>query len=45
VSTAQSVQRLMFAEAIGKDLPITVWRRGALVDVIARPTELSAAAP
>jgi S1-C subfamily serine protease len=45
VSTAQSVQRLMFAEAIGKDLPITVWRRGALVDVIARPTELTAAAP
>src|SRR5919202_3483008 len=45
VSTAQSVQRLMFAEAIGKDLPITVWRRGALVDVIARPVELRAAAP
>src|SRR4051794_25460957 len=45
VSTAQSVQRLMFAEAIGKALPITVWRRGALVDVLARPTELSAAAP
>jgi S1-C subfamily serine protease len=45
VSTAQSVQRLMFAEAIGKDLPITVWRRGALVDVLARPTELTAAAP
>src|SRR3954453_2797653 len=45
VSTAQSVQRRMFAEAIGKDLPITVWRRGALVDVIARPTELTAAAP
>ena len=41
VSTAQSVQRLMFAEAIGKDLPITVWRRGALVDVIARPVELT----
>src|SRR3954466_808346 len=45
VSTAQSVQRLMFAEAIGRDLAITVWRRGALVDVIARPTELTAAAP
>ncbi len=44
VSTAQSVQRLMFAEAIGRDLPITVWRRGALVDVIARPVELTAAA-
>ena len=36
---------LMFAEAIGRDLAITVWRRGALVDVIARPTELTAAAP
>src|ERR671928_77265 len=41
VSTAQSVQRLMFAEAIGRDLAITVWRRGALVDVIARPVELT----
>jgi S1-C subfamily serine protease len=44
VSTAQSIQRLMFAEAIGKDLPITVWRRGALVDVLARPVELTSAA-
>ena len=44
VSTAQSIQRLMFAEAIGRDLPITVWRRGALVDVIARPVELTQAA-
>jgi S1-C subfamily serine protease len=44
VSTAQSIQRLMFAEAIGKDLAITVWRRGALVDVIARPVELTPAA-
>jgi S1-C subfamily serine protease len=43
VSTAQTLQRLMFAEAIGRDLPITVWRRGALVDVIARPAELPAA--
>ncbi len=43
VSTAQSLQRLMFAEAIGRDLAITVWRRGALVDVIATPTELTAA--
>ncbi len=43
VSTAQTLQRLMFAEAIGRDLPITVWRRGALVDVIATPTELTAA--
>ena len=30
----------MFAEAIGKPMPITVMRNGALVDVIATPTEL-----
>jgi S1-C subfamily serine protease len=42
VWTAQSLQRLMFAEAIDRDLQITVYRRGALVDVIARPTELVA---
>jgi S1-C subfamily serine protease len=41
VSTAQTLQRLMFAEAIDRDLAITVFRRGALVDVIARPTELT----
>jgi S1-C subfamily serine protease len=41
VWTAQSLQRLMFAEAIDRDLPLTVHRRGALVDVIARPTELA----
>ncbi len=43
VTTAQDLQRLMFAEAIGKDLEITVLRNGALVDVIARPSELVAA--
>ncbi|TDD66394.1 S1C family serine protease [Actinomadura rubrisoli] len=40
VSQAQSLQRLMFAEAIGRPLPITVLRNGAMVDVIAEPTEL-----
>jgi S1-C subfamily serine protease len=40
VATAQDLQRLMFAEAIGKSMPITVMRNGALVDVIAAPTEL-----
>jgi S1-C subfamily serine protease len=40
VATAQDLQRLMFAEAIGKPMPITVMRNGALVDVIAAPTEL-----
>jgi S1-C subfamily serine protease len=43
VATAQDLQRLMFAEAIGRALPITVMRNGALVDVIAEPTELVAA--
>ena len=44
VATAQDLQRLMFAEAIGKPMPITVMRNGALVDVIAEPTELVPAA-
>ncbi|MEV1002998.1 trypsin-like peptidase domain-containing protein [Nonomuraea sp. NPDC050202] len=41
VADAQSLQRLMFAEAIGRPLPITVHRNGALVDVIAEPVELT----
>ncbi|MFF5261475.1 S1C family serine protease [Actinomadura viridis] len=40
VSHAQSLQRLMFAEAIGRPLQITVLRNGAMVDVIAEPVEL-----
>lgn len=43
VTAAQDLQRLMFAEAIGKPLEITVLRNGALVDVIAEPAELAAA--
>ena len=43
VGRAQSLQRLMFADAIGRPLPITVMRNGALVDVIAEPAELVAA--
>ena len=43
VEKAQDLQRLMFADAIGKPLPITVMRNGALVDVIAQPSELVAA--
>jgi len=43
VATAQDLQRLMFGDAIGKPLPITVMRNGALVDVIAEPSELVAA--
>jgi S1-C subfamily serine protease len=40
VATAQDLQRLMFDEAIGRRLGITVMRNGALVDVIAEPAEL-----
>lgn len=43
VATAQDLQRLMFADAIGRPLPVTVMRNGALVDVIAEPVELVAA--
>ena len=43
VATAQDLQRLMFADAIGRRLAITVMRNGALVDVIAEPSELVAA--
>jgi S1-C subfamily serine protease len=43
VEKAQDLQRLMFAEAIGQPLAITVMRNGALVDVIAQPSELVAA--
>ena len=43
VTTAQDLQGLMFAEAIGKPLEVTVLRNGALVDVIAEPSELTAA--
>src|SRR5437763_1189510 len=40
VTQAQDLQRLMFADAIGRPLAITVMRNGALVDVIAEPAEL-----
>src|SRR3954454_13143335 len=43
VAEAQSLQRLLFADAIGQPLPVTVYRRGAMVDVITMPTELSGA--
>ncbi len=38
---AQSLQRLLFAEAIGTRFPITVLRGDAMVDVIAEPAELT----
>src|ERR1700751_2484403 len=43
VAVSQDLQRQMFSEAIGHPLAITVMRNGALVDVIAEPTELVAA--
>jgi S1-C subfamily serine protease len=43
VAVAQDLQRLMFSDAIGRPLSITVMRNGALVDVIAEPSELVAA--
>ena len=41
VHDAQSLQRLMFADAIGTAMAITVYRNGAMVDVVAVPTELT----
>jgi S1-C subfamily serine protease len=41
VAEAQSLQRLLFADAIGQPLPVTVHRRGAMVDVVTVPTELT----
>lgn len=39
--TTTAVQRRMVEGAIGRPMEITVWRNGALVDVIAVPTELA----
>ncbi|WP_422734299.1 S1C family serine protease [Micromonospora sp. WMMD558] len=41
VSDGQGLQRLMLGDAIGSRLPVTVLRKGALVDVVAVPTELN----
>jgi S1-C subfamily serine protease len=40
VGDAQALQRRMFTDAIDVPLAITTWRNGAMVDVIAQPTEL-----
>jgi len=40
VTTSQDLQRLMIGAEVGRALPITVFRRGALVDVIAELAEL-----
>ncbi|MFK3981063.1 S1C family serine protease [Micromonospora sp. NPDC050397] len=41
VQSGQGLQRLMLGPAIGSRLPVTLLRRGAFVDVIAVPAELS----
>lgn len=41
VATTTEIQRLMVAGAIGRPIEVTVWRNGALVDVVAEPTELA----
>ncbi|MEU4693390.1 trypsin-like peptidase domain-containing protein [Actinoplanes sp. NPDC023714] len=41
LQVAQALQRLMLGPAIGVELPITLLRRNALVDVVATPDELS----
>ncbi|GGQ65471.1 serine protease [Couchioplanes caeruleus subsp. azureus] len=40
IQTVQALQRLMLGPAIGKNLPMTLLRRNALVDVVTVPTEL-----
>jgi S1-C subfamily serine protease len=41
VASSTAVQQLMVEAAIGRSMEVTVWRNGALVDVIAVPRELS----
>jgi S1-C subfamily serine protease len=41
IATTTAIQRLMVEGAIGRPLEVTVWRNGALVDVIALPRELT----
>jgi S1-C subfamily serine protease len=41
VVTTTALQRRMVEDAIGRRLEITVWRNGALVDVVAVPRELA----
>jgi S1-C subfamily serine protease len=40
IATPGDLQRLMTEETIGRPVELTVWRRGALVDVVAVPREL-----
>ncbi|MFC3744314.1 hypothetical protein [Paractinoplanes deccanensis] len=40
VQTVQELQRLMLGPAIGQNLPMTLLRKNALVDVVTVPAEL-----
>ena len=41
IASTTALQRMMVEDAIERCLEITVWRNGALVNVIAVPRELS----
>jgi S1-C subfamily serine protease len=43
IASSTAVQQLMVEAAIGRPMEVTVWRNGALVDVIATPRELGEA--
>jgi S1-C subfamily serine protease len=40
VTSATELQRLMVEHAIGRRMELTVWRNGALVDIVVQPEEL-----
>ena len=40
MTTVSDVTRLMVEGAIGRRMEMTVWRNGALVDVVVEPQEL-----
>jgi len=40
VSSAESLQKLLFADAIGVPFPLAVLRSGSMVEIIAVPQEL-----
>ncbi|HEX5858869.1 MAG TPA: trypsin-like peptidase domain-containing protein [Microbacterium sp.] len=40
VTSATGIQRLMVERAIGRRMELTVWRNGALVDIVVQPQEL-----
>jgi S1-C subfamily serine protease len=41
MADARSLQRLLFEDAIGRRMELTVLRNGALIDVFAEPVELT----